>query len=146
MSEAVPRSATQRAHVVDEAISVESLVPFVRTPADGAVVTFEGIVRDHDGGRSVAALEYEAHPSADEVLRAVVARVSAEHPGVRIAALHRVGALSLGDVALAAAVASAHRGEAFAACSDLVDAIKAEVPIWKRQVFADGTDEWVGSL
>lgn len=139
-------AAVVQADVVSRVISVAELVPLVHTVADGAVVTFEGIVRDHDGGRAVVALDYEAHPSAADRIADVSRRVAARHPDVRLAVLHRVGPLGLGDVALAAAVASAHRHAAFAACADLVDLVKEEVPIWKRQVFPDGTDEWVGSL
>ena len=112
----------------------------------GAVVTFAGVVRDHDSGRSVTSLEYEAHPSAADVLASVVESVAAEFPGVRIAIEHRVGNLAVGDLALACAVSSAHRADAFAACSRLVDEVKRRVPIWKQQHFADGTAEWVGSL
>jgi molybdopterin synthase catalytic subunit len=134
------------AAVVDTAVSTGTMADLVRTDTDGAVVTFEGVVRDHDHDRSVTALEYEAHPTATERITAVAESVAADHPEVRIAVEHRVGALGVGDVALAAAVASAHRQQAFAACADLIDRIKAEVPIWKRQQFVDGTDEWVGSL
>lgn len=132
--------------VVDRDVSAAEVSALVRTDADGAVVTFEGVVRDHDHGRTVTALEYEAHPTAAARLAACAESVVAEHPSVRIAVLHRVGSLRVGDVALVAAVASAHRQEAFAACGTLVDRVKAEVPIWKRQRFADGDDEWVGSL
>ena len=112
----------------------------------GAVVTFAGVVRDHDGGRSVAALTYEAHPDADRVLGEIAARVAARSGAVRVAVSHRVGDLAIGDVALVAAVSSAHRAQAFAACGDLVEEVKAALPVWKRQVFADGTHEWVGAL
>lgn len=134
------------ADVVAGEISSADLRARAHTIADGAVVTFDGIVRDHDGGRSVVSLDYEAHPSAASTIASVAERVAERHPEVRIAVLHRVGALALGDVALAVAVASPHRREAFEACSDLVDTVKAEVPIWKRQVYDDGTDEWTGSL
>ena len=112
----------------------------------GAVVTFAGIVRDHDTGRAVTSLDYEAHPSAEGVLAAVAESVASEFPGIRIAIEHRTGSLDVGDLALACAVSSAHRAEAFAACSRLVDEVKRQVPIWKEQHFADGTTEWVGSL
>ncbi len=111
----------------------------------GAVVSFSGAVRDHDGGRAVTALEYHAHPSAQQVVAEIAAEI-ADRPGViAVAVSHRVGMLAIGDVALAAAVSAAHRGEAFAACTDLVDEVKHRIPVWKRQVFADGNDEWVGS-
>ncbi|WP_349814822.1 molybdenum cofactor biosynthesis protein MoaE [Curtobacterium sp. MCJR17_043] len=105
-----------------------------------------GVVRDHDGGKGVTALDYERHPSAGEVIAEVARTIAEQHPEVRVAVLHRVGALGIGDVALAAAVASGHRAEAFAACGALVDLVKEQVPIWKHQRFTDGTDEWVAAL
>jgi molybdopterin synthase catalytic subunit len=114
-------------------------------PAAGAVVAFQGVVRDHDGGRSVTLLEYEAHPSAERVLREVAEEIAAEPQILAVAVSHRVGTLRVGDVALVAAVAAAHRGAAFAGCARLVDAVKERIPVWKRQVFDDGTDEWVNA-
>ncbi|MGH3657757.1 MAG: molybdenum cofactor biosynthesis protein MoaE [Micromonosporaceae bacterium] len=115
----------------------------VTLATSGAVVSFAGVVRDHDHGRGVVSLDYEAHPSASDVL-AQVADEIAKHPDVHaVAVSHRVGSLGIGDVALAAAVSCAHRGEAFDACRRLVDEAKARLPIWKHQRFADGTDEWV---
>ncbi|WP_213451102.1 molybdenum cofactor biosynthesis protein MoaE [Rhizomonospora bruguierae] len=109
----------------------------------GATVSFAGVVRDHDHGRSVTLLEYEAHPSAEEVLREVAAEIAADPEVYAVAVSHRVGTLRIGDVALAAAVSTAHRAAAFAACARLVDEVKKRLPVWKRQVFADGTEEWV---
>lgn len=134
------------ADVVDRVISVDEVAAVVATDQDGAVVTFAGVVRDHDGGKGVTALDYERHPSAGDVIAEIAAAIAAEHPEVRVAVLHRVGALGIGDVALAAAVASAHRAEAFAACGALVDLVKERVPIWKHQRFTDGSDEWVAAL
>jgi molybdopterin synthase catalytic subunit len=115
----------------------------VADPGAGAVVSFAGVVRDHDDGRGVTRLEYEAHPNAGAALKEIAAAIAAD-PAVRaVAVSHRVGELGVGDVALAAAVATAHRAEAFAACARLVDEVKAKLPVWKHQVFADGTDEWV---
>ncbi|MCC3266400.1 molybdenum cofactor biosynthesis protein MoaE [Arthrobacter gengyunqii] len=114
------------------------------SPECGAVVGFSGIVRNHDGGRGVASLSYSAHPSAEEVIAGVAADIAAKYDGVRIWVGHRTGPLEIGDAALVAAVAAAHRGVAFAACSDLVDTVKEHVPIWKEQGFQDGTTEWVG--
>lgn len=127
-------------------VRVEDCTAAVTAAHCGAVVGFAGVVRDHDGGRAVMALSYTAHPTAVDVLRAVAEDVAAAHPGVRVAVAHRVGDLVVGEVALAAAVAAAHRAEAFAACSRLVDEVKARVPIWKEQRFADGGTEWVGAL
>ncbi|MDG4763095.1 molybdenum cofactor biosynthesis protein MoaE [Solwaraspora sp. WMMD406] len=109
----------------------------------GAVVSFQGVVRDHDHGRTVTRLEYEGHPSATDVLRAVAAEVATDPAVYAVAVSHRVGELAIGDVALVAAVSTAHRAAAFAACARLVDEAKARLPIWKRQFFADGTEEWV---
>ncbi len=117
----------------------------VAHPGAGAVVSFVGVVRDHDRGRTVSRLVYEAHPSADAILADVAAEIGKD-PAVRgIAVSHRVGELAVGDVALAAAVSTAHRAEAFALCGRLVDEVKARLPIWKHQIFADGTDEWVNA-
>ena len=148
-SSPTPASADDRvllARVVDEALLVAGCSALVASRASGAVVTFEGVVRDHDDGRGVTALHYEAHPNATEVIREVALSIAIAHPEVRVAVEHRYGDLSIGDVALACAVSSAHRAEAFAACAALVDEVKARTPIWKRQEFADGSDEWTASL
>ena len=131
------------ANVTDEAIDRSAVEASVMTEADGALVTFEGIVRNHDHGLAVTALEYEAHPDAARFMQEACATI-AEQTGLRVAAVHRVGYLMIGDTALVASVAAAHRGEAFAACEKLVDLIKQTVPIWKRQHLIDGTTEWVG--
>jgi molybdopterin synthase catalytic subunit len=115
----------------------------VADPAAGAVVSFCGVVRDHDHGRAVRELTYAGHPSAAAVLAEVAAEIAAD-PAVRaVAVSHRVGPLTIGDLAIVAAVSTAHRAAAFAACARLVDEAKKRLPIWKHQVFADGTDEWV---
>ncbi|MGN6743096.1 MAG: molybdenum cofactor biosynthesis protein MoaE [Amnibacterium sp.] len=131
------------ARVTEAVLDAAEVEAAVLGDADGALVTFSGVIRDHDGGRGVSGLDYSAHPEAERFLAEVCGRI-AERTGLTVGAAHRVGALGIGDVALVAAVAAAHRAEAFAACSDLVDRIKAEVPIWKRQHFAEGTSEWVG--
>jgi molybdopterin synthase catalytic subunit len=109
----------------------------------GAVVSFQGVVRDHDHGRAVTSLEYEGHPSAIDILRDIAAEIAADPAVYAVAVSHRIGPLAIGDAALVAAVSTAHRAGAFAACARLVDEVKARLPIWKRQVFADGTEEWV---
>lgn len=129
--------------VSDAPLDRGAIESFVRTEADGAVVTFEGVIRDHDHGSGVAALDYEAHPDAEAFLHEVCASV-ADSSGLRVAAAHRIGHLVVGDVALIASVAAPHRADAFAACARLVDEIKHRVPIWKRQHFDDGVSEWVG--
>src|SRR5690625_3094929 len=114
-------------------------------PQAGAVATFVGAVRNHDGGKDVAALSYSAHPSAQEILEQV-AREFTDRPGVhRLAVAHRVGDLTIGDVALFAAVSASHRAEAFPRLEELVNRIKATVPIRKHQEYADGTKDWPGS-
>lgn len=115
----------------------------VADPRAGAVVSFQGVVRDHDGGKGVTLLEYEGHPTAAAVLREVAEEIAADPNVYAVAISHRVGLLRIGDVALVAAVSTAHRAAAFAACARLVDEAKARLPIWKRQVFTDGTEEWV---
>ncbi|MFV2124764.1 molybdenum cofactor biosynthesis protein MoaE [Micromonospora sp. LOL_013] len=115
----------------------------VADPRAGAVLSFQGVVRDHDHGRSVLSLDYEGHPSAEDVLREVADEVAADPAVHAVAVSHRLGPLAIGEVALVAAVSTAHRAAAFAACARLVDEAKARLPIWKRQIFADGTEEWV---
>ncbi|UKA64127.1 molybdenum cofactor biosynthesis protein MoaE [Arthrobacter sp. FW306-04-A] len=133
-----------------EAISVDQAIAAVESDTAGAVVSFSGVVRNHDGGKPVDRLSYSAHPTAHQVMADVVAQLVAEHSGeaaqpVLIWAAHRIGMLEIGEPALVCAVAAAHRGQAFAVCSELVDRIKAQVPIWKEQFFSDGTVEWVGA-
>jgi molybdopterin synthase catalytic subunit len=135
--------ANYLAVITAEPIDRAAAETFVMTAADGALVVFEGVVRDHDHGESVHALDYEAHPDAQRFLADVCAEV-ADASGLRLAAIHRVGALSVGDVALVVAVAAPHRAEAFAVCAQLVDLVKERTPIWKRQHLAEGTTEWVG--
>jgi molybdopterin synthase catalytic subunit len=139
-------AAVLRAAVGEAPLDVAEHAALVDQAAAGAVVTFAGVVRDHDGGRAVRGLEYSAHPTAEKVVAQVAADVAARAAGVRaIAVSHRIGPLGIGDVALACAVAADHRKEAFAACAELVDEVKRLLPVWKHQLFADGTDEWVGS-
>lgn len=138
----MPEGFAVFAEVSAAALDPQTVERFVVAPDAGALVSFHGIVRDHDGGRTVQALEYQAHPDAEQFLHACCLAV-AEKTGLRVAAAHRVGLLQIGDIALVAAVAAAHRAEAFAACADLVEQIKTSVPIWKRQQFVDGKTEWV---
>jgi molybdopterin synthase catalytic subunit len=150
-----------------EPISVDQAIAAVESDTAGAVVSFSGVVRNHDGGKPVQRLSYSAHPTAHQVMADVVAQLVAEQAAggeiggtgtgtgtetgrgtaqpVRIWAAHRIGMLEIGDPALVCAVSAAHRGQAFAVCAELVDRIKAQVPIWKEQFFADGTVEWVGA-
>jgi molybdopterin synthase catalytic subunit len=139
-------AAVLRATVGEAALDVAEHAALVEQAAAGAVVTFAGVVRDHDGGRSVRGLEYSAHPTAAKVVADIAAEVAGRAHGVRaIAVSHRVGRLEIGDVALACAVAADHRREAFETCAELVEEVKRLLPVWKHQVFTDGSDEWVGS-
>jgi molybdopterin synthase catalytic subunit len=131
------------ARVTEEPLSVAEHEAAVEDKAAGAVVSFSGVVRDHDGGRSVTELEYVGHPSAPALIAEIAAEFAARPDVQAVAVSHRVGLLAIGDVALACAVSAAHRGQAFAACAELVDEVKARLPIWKRQVFIDGAEEWV---
>ncbi|MBF6238785.1 molybdenum cofactor biosynthesis protein MoaE [Nocardia otitidiscaviarum] len=132
------------ARISDQPLNPDEVERAVSGPEHGAVVVFTGKVRDHDGGQSVSALEYSAHPEAERFLHQVCAEV-AEASGLPVAAVHRIGPLTIGDLAITVAVAAPHRAEAFTVCADLVDRIKHEVPIWKRQRFADGMSEWVNA-
>jgi molybdopterin synthase catalytic subunit len=129
--------------VVDETLDLAAHEAAVADPRAGAVVSFQGVVRDHDHGRGVTLLEYEGHPTAAAILREVAEEIAADPDVYAVAVSHRIGTLEIGDVALVAAVSTAHRAAAFAACARLVDEAKARLPIWKRQVFLDGTEEWV---
>lgn len=134
------------ARVTDRPLSVDTLLAAVNDPAVGGIVLFVGTVRDHDGPdaeRTVRTLDYTAHPLAEQRLREVAAQ-AAETDGVRAVAVeHRVGQLAVGDLAVAIAVGAEHRAEAFDSCHRLIDELKAGVPIWKEQTFADGVSEWV---
>ena len=134
----------------DTPLSVDEVLAAVRHPRAGGTAVFIGTVRDHDHGRDVARLGYSAHPTAEAVLRSVMEKVLADTsvPGravVRIAAVHRVGDLEIGDLAVVVAASAEHREEAFAACRRMIDDLKAQVPIWKHQAFTDGGREWVGT-
>jgi molybdopterin synthase catalytic subunit len=129
--------------VSDRPLSTELHEAAVDHPGAGARVVFCGVVREHDHGRSVVELEYQGHPSAEQVLTEIADRFAAEPDVLALAVSHRVGTLAIGDTALVAAVSTAHRAEAFELCARLVDEVKSRLPIWKRQLFADGSDEWV---
>ena len=138
-------TASFTAVVTHDPIDVEGLRAAAANSASGAVVVFCGDVRNHDDGRTVLRLDYEAHPTAQDVLTRC-AQTIAERPEVQhLAMVHRYGPLEIGDTALAVVVASAHRDAAFQLCAEAVNLVKAELPMWKHQFFADGTDEWVNS-
>ncbi|MCI1749520.1 MAG: molybdenum cofactor biosynthesis protein MoaE [Acidipropionibacterium sp.] len=132
------------ARISGEPLSADEIAATVADERCGAVVTFTGVVRNHDAGKAVTAIDYSAHPQAGRLLSGLVEEWAAR-PGVhRAAAVHRIGHLEVGDLAMVVAVSAEHRGEAFAAASGLVDAVKARVPVWKCQWLADGSHEWAG--
>ncbi|WP_134764498.1 molybdenum cofactor biosynthesis protein MoaE [Nocardioides sp. 1609] len=140
-----PHDVVRLVEIRDTPLLVDDVLDRLDEAVDGGVTLFVGKVRDHDGGRAVSGLDYSAHPSALERLREVCEEVAARHDVHGVAALHRVGRLAIGDLAVVVGTAAAHRGTAFDASRDLIDTLKARVPIWKHQVFADGSDEWVGT-
>ncbi|MQY13583.1 Molybdopterin synthase catalytic subunit 1 [Streptomyces sp. RB5] len=129
----------------DTPLSLDEVYAAVGDDAAGGTTLFVGTVRNHDGGTDVDTLGYSCHPSAEAELRRVAEKVAAGYPVRALVAVHRVGDLRVGDIAVIAAVSCAHRGEAFEACRELIDTLKHEVPIWKHQRFSDGTEEWVGA-
>ncbi|HHT12843.1 MAG TPA: molybdenum cofactor biosynthesis protein MoaE [Propionibacterium sp.] len=130
------------AGVTTEDIDTDALLAAVSDDRAGAVVSFSGVVRNHDHGKAVTGIEYVGHPSADDVMREVLAEF-ADREGVHaIAAQHRIGHLGIGGVALYVAVAASHRAQAFGCASDFVDRVKEKLPIWKKQYLTDGTHEW----
>lgn len=137
-----PSARVVRAEVTSEPVSVAELAAAVEDRAAGAVLTFDGVVRDHDGGRGVIGLTYSSHPSADEIVRAIAQEVAAR-PGLRaVAVVHRVGDLRIGETALGVAVSADHRAPAFDALREAVEEVKKRLPIWKHQLFEDGSKEW----
>ncbi|RAJ77751.1 molybdopterin synthase catalytic subunit [Streptomyces sp. PsTaAH-137] len=131
--------------VRETALSVDEVFRAVGDDAAGGTALFVGTVRNHDGGADVDRLGYSCHPTAEAEMRRVAERVAAKYPVRALAAVHRVGDLTVGDLAVVVAVSCPHRGEAFEACRMLIDDLKHEVPIWKHQTFSDGTEEWVGA-
>jgi molybdopterin synthase catalytic subunit len=128
-----------------EELSVDEALSAVKDPAAGGIALFAGVVRNHDQDRGVVRLSYSAHPSAGAELRRVAEKVAARFDVRALAAVHRLGQLDVGELAVVVAVSCAHRGEAFDACRALIDDLKATVPIWKHQQFGDGGSEWVNS-
>ena len=130
----------------DTPLSVDEVRNAIADPAAGGEVLFIGTVRDHDADKDVTALSYSAHPTAEAELRRVTEGMVAKFPDIiGVAAVHRIGDLNVGDLAVVVGVSCAHRAEAFHACHALIDELKATVPVWKHQRFTDGSDEWVGS-
>ena len=138
-------SGVRLAAISDRTLDLDAHLSAVSDPTMGAEVTFVGRVRDHDpdAATPVVALEYSAHPDAETTLRAIAER-ALEGTGALVAVSHRVGRLGVGDVAVVIAVASAHRAVAFEVCRTIIETIKTDLPVWKRQVEADGTTAWKG--
>ena len=126
-------------------LSVDEVRAAVANRSGGGIVLFAGAVRDSDHDRGVSGLSYNAHPSAEAELRRVAEKIAEKFGVLAVAAVHRVGDLAIGDLAVVVGVSCPHRAEAFDACRALIDELKASVPIWKHQHFADGTSEWVGT-
>lgn len=126
-------------------LSLDEVRAAVAGEQAGGIALFVGTVRDRDHDHDVVGLGYTAHPSAEAELRRVAQAIAEKFRILGVAVTHRVGDLAVGDVAVVAAVSAAHRGAAFEACRELIDQLKASVPIWKHQRFTDGTDEWVGT-
>ncbi|GAA4371090.1 molybdenum cofactor biosynthesis protein MoaE [Nocardioides caricicola] len=138
-------SAVRLVDLRDTPLDVSEVVAALDDDASGGLTLFVGRVRDHDGGKGVDGLDYSAHPTALDRMREICEQVAATYDVHGIAAVHRVGTLAIGDIAVIVATTTAHRGEAFDASRALIDTLKAEVPIWKHQRFADGSEEWVGT-
>ena len=135
---------TTMSFFTQESIDTAALARSVVRPSDGASIVFEGIVRNHNEGKSVQTIDYEAYlPMAEKEMAAVVEDVRAAYPDVAVAVVHRLGHLVIGDASIAIVCASPHRAEAFAACREVIDRIKKSVPIWKKERGPDG-EEWVG--
>ena len=138
-------AAVRLTDIRETPLDVGEVLALLDDDASGGLVLFVGRVRDHDHDRTVTGLDYSAHPRALAHLTQVCESVADQHDVRGIAAVHRVGTLAIGDIAVVVATSSAHRGTAFAASRMLIDTLKADVPIWKHQRFSDGTEEWVGS-
>jgi len=134
-----------RADVTTDVINIFELSNLIRDESCGAIVTFSGEVRNHDSGKEVASLTYEIHPSAQEKLLDITQSVAEKFQVHKVAIAHRFGEIPIGHTAFAVAVSAHHRGSAFDACSALVNEVKEQLPIWKHQVFKDGTDSWVNT-
>lgn len=132
------------ASLSDEAVNPADVIAAVSLPGNGGISVFIGTVRNMDHGRAVIGLEYSAYREmAEREMAAIVHEAAAIADGVDVAAVHRVGALSIGDVAVAIAAGNAHRGPAFMACHHVIEQLKRRVPIWKSEIFAEGAREWV---
>jgi molybdopterin synthase catalytic subunit len=140
-----PSGGVRLAAIRTTPLSVDEVLAAVGDATYGGTAVFVGTVRDHDHGRAVTRLEYSAHPTATAELQRVMAEIATAAPGVALGALHRVGPLAIGELAVVVAAAAPHRGDAFEIARTLIDRVKSEVPLWKLQEFVDGEREWVGA-
>lgn len=140
-----PSSRVRLVALREEPLDVAEVVAALDDDVSGGLTLFVGRVRDHDHGRGVTGLDYSAHPTALAEMTGVCEQVARDHDVHGVAAVHRVGSLAVGDIAVVVAATATHRGVAFEASRDLIDTLKATVPIWKHQQFTDGSDEWVGT-
>lgn len=138
-------SAVRLVAISDQPLLVTDVLEVLDDPSAGGLVLFVGRVRDNDNDKGVTGLSYSAHPTALDRLREVCERIASEYDVAGVAAVHRVGDLAIGDLAVVVATTSGHRGSSFEASRALIDTLKSEVPIWKHQLFVDGSEEWVGS-
>jgi molybdopterin synthase catalytic subunit len=133
-----------KADIRETPLSVDEVLANVRRPGAGGLAVFVGVVRDENAGRTVTRLEYSAYASmAKREMARIAEEIESEMPDVRVSVMHRTGALEVGDAAVVCAASAPHRGEAFRACRELIDRVKARVPIWKRELGPDGA-AWVG--
>jgi len=129
--------------ITTEPIDAQELIGAVQTAADGAVCVFYGVVREDSRNKKVRFLEYDAYPEmAEKKMREILDEVRQRWPEQRAAIIHRTGTLGIGEASVVIAVGSPHRGESFDACRYVIDRVKQEVPVWKKEVFTDG-EEWV---
>lgn len=130
-------------YLTPDPINVDAIIDVVRTVADGALCVFHGVVRENSRNRTVRYLEYDAYPAmAERKMAAILDEVAERWPAQRAGIVHRTGLVAIGEASVVIVVASPHRGESFDACRYIIDRVKAEVPIWKKEVFTDG-EEWI---
>lgn len=136
-------TAVRLLDIRDADLSLDEVHAAVTDPAAGGICLFIGTVRDHDEGAPVTALSYSSHPTALDGLRTVAERIASETDVVALAAVHRIGDLAVGDIAVIVAASAGHRAQAFEACRRLIDELKTDVAVWKHQTFESGDSSWV---
>jgi molybdopterin synthase catalytic subunit len=130
-------------YLTTDPIDVASMLGEARS-SDGAVCAFVGVVRDENEGRATTQIRYEAYgPMAESEMEKIAAGLARQWPAARVRMVHRVGLLTIGEASVAVVATAPHRDDAFAACRAAIDRIKTTVPIWKKEWYADGTEEWV---